>query len=209
MTTRVITTFINRERDPSKHTAAYKIFHYPWQAAVPMMFVYSDDYIRTSGTVVSDAQYDARLPHQMVEGRYTIADLAKLLDEGATIRLTNPEDAKTIYDIISQHLEDWSRKLATESAFELKSAPTEELLLVSQLADHLVGFAKRYFRHNAPTNSLVRRLEQLRGGLGLRNTRRWSNPRAETKPEDQPKMREHKDFTQTILAKGAGRNEWS
>lgn len=209
MTTRVITTFIKTELDPSKHSAAYKIFHYEWCAAVPMMYVYTDDFMRTSGRVISDPDYDQRLPHQMVEGRYTIAQLAKLLDEGATIRLTVPEDAKAIYDIVLEHLENWSKKLRNESAFELNSAPTDELLLLSQLADHLLGFAKRYFTTDRPASSLMRRLEQLRGGLGLRNRRRWTDPNAEKKPEDQPKMREHGEFTQTILANGAGRNEWS
>ncbi len=209
MSTRVITTFIKTERDPGKHTAAYKIFHYEWQAAVPMMFVYTDEYIRNSGTVISDPGYDQELPRQMVEGRYTIAQLAQLLDEGATIRITNPEDSKAIYDIVAQHLEDWSKRLGTGSAFDLQNAPTEELLLFSQLADHLVGFARRYFRHERPANSLVRRLEQLRGGFGLRNTRRWTNPKAEKKPEDEPKMREHGEYTQTILSHGPGRNKWS
>lgn len=208
MTTGIITTFIQREADPRKHSAAYKIFHYEWAAAVPMMFVYSDDYIRNSGQVISDPVYDRNLPRQFVEGRYTIDNLARLLDEGAPIRLTIPEDSKRIYDIVLQHLEDWSTKLTTASAFDLNKAPTEELLLYSQLADHLMGFARRYFKDQAPAGSLARKLEMMRGRFGLRGTRRWTDPK-KVKPEEKKQMREHGEYTKNILSQGSGRDRWS
>ena len=209
MATRVITTFINREPDRSKHSAAYKIFHYEWHASVPKMFLYSEEYMRISGTVISDASYDAIQPRQMVEGRYTIAQLAVLLDEGATIQITNPEDTKAIYDIVADHLEDWSKRVTIGSAFDLKSVPHQDMMQMSQLADHLLGFAKRYVTHERPRNSLVRRLEQIRGRAGLNTGRRYRDPDAPTPETEKPKLREHSEFVDNILQHGNGRNSWS
>lgn len=209
MTTRVITTFINREPDRSKHTPAYKIFHYEWGAAVPKMFLYSEEYMRISGTVISDAGYDAMQPRQLVEGRYTIAQLAILLDEGATIQITKPDDTKAIYDIVADHLEDWSKRVTIGSAFDMKNVPHQDMMRMSQLADHLLGYAKRYFTHDKPRNSLVRRLEQIRGRAGLNTGRRYRDPNAAVPEEEKAQMREHGKFVDNILQHSNGRSPWS
>lgn len=208
---RVITTFLPDIPPPDKQSAAYKIFHHEWNVSVPHIFVYSEEFMRISGTVISgDASYDSRLPKQMVGGRYTIAQLAVLMDEGATIRLDVPQDAKAIYDIISRHLEDWSSLLNKTGSFDLKKAPENDLMLLSQLADTLYGYAARYFTNERPLGSLRRRFEQIRGrGARLGSGRRYVDPNAEKKPEEKAQMPNHSQFTENILAKGGGRNSWS
>ncbi|WJJ54927.1 hypothetical protein [Xanthomonas phage RTH11] len=219
MRSRVIETFLPDIPAPSEQTAAYKIFNYDWDIFVPHMFVYSDEYIRQAGTLISDPAYDAELPSQMVGGRYKIVDMAVLLDEGAQLRLNNPVDAKTIYDIVSQHLEDWSQHLLKTGSFDHRNAPLDDLMKLSQLADHLYGFAARYFTHEAPRGKLARRLDQLRGRIQThmragqpvhRGGRHRVVVDENAPPEQAPVMRHHNESTQNILEKGGGgRNGWS
>lgn len=206
----VITTFIDMEMDPAKQSAAYKIFHYEWDISLPHMFVYTDEYMRQSGVVQSgDQVYDSRLPNTMVGGRYTIAQMAKLMDEGATIRLERPEDAKAIYDIINRHLEDWSTSLNRTNSFEMRKAPEEELMQFSQLADVLYGYAKRFFQHERPRGSLARKLAQIRGASARLGGRRRVDPDAPKTQEETPEMKGHSQYTENILTKSAGRDRWS
>ena len=220
MRSRVIETFLPDIPEPSAQTAAYKIFNYDWDIFVPHMFVYSDEYIRQAGTLISDPAYDASLPSQMVGGRYKIADMAVLLDEGAQIRLNNPIDAKTIYDIVSLHLEDWSQHLLKTSSFDHRNAPLDDLMKLSQLADHLYGYAARFFTHEAPRGKLSRRLDQLRGRvqnhmrIGVPPVQRGGRHRVvvdeNAPPVQAPVMPHHNENTQNILEKGGGgRNGWS
>ena len=210
MTTRsqVITTFIDRVR-PSEQSAAYKIFHHTFTAAVPHMFVYTDDYMRTNGQVISDPAYDARLPREMIGGLYTVAQLAQLLEEGATIQLDNPEDAKTIYDMISRHLEDWSTFLSRNASFDLKRAPTEDLMQLSRLADVLYGYAARYFTNERPRGSLQRRFDQIRGRHKIGGGRQYVDRSKPVSPQERPQMPGHSEYAENILTKGIGRNPWS
>lgn len=208
----VITTFINAEPDVSKHSAAYKIFHYEWDIALPQMYVYTEEYMRQYGLVVTgDSGYDNSLPNQLIGGRYTIAQMAELMDEGATIQVHNPEDTKKIYDIISRHLEDWSSSLTRIGSFDLKTAPENDLMLLSQLADTLYGYAARYFTNERPRGSLARKFDQIRGRAKLGSGRKFVDPNAVT-PEAQAEAKQmpgHSHFTETILNSGGGRNPWS
>jgi hypothetical protein len=205
----VITTFVHREMDPSKHSAAYKIFHYEWDVLVPHMYVYTEEYIRIAGTVSSTPDYDARLPKQMIGGRYTIAQIAQLMDEGATIQLTQPIDAKTIYDIVSSHLEDWSSHLIRASAFDLSKVPVQDLMLLSQMADVLYGYAARHFTKEAPRGKLARKLDQIRGRYKLGSGRKYVDPNQPIPEEERTKMPDHNQSSQSILQHGGGRNAWS
>lgn len=206
---RVRTNFVHMEPDKSLHSAAYKLFHYQWDIKVPHMFVYSEEFMRISGTVISDPAYDARLPKQMIGGRYTIVQMAQLMEEGATIELTVPEDAKAIYDIVSQHLEDWSTYLIRAAPFDLKNAPTEDLMMLTQLADVLYGYAVRHFTNERPRSSLARRLDQIRGRYKLGSGRKRFDPDAVVPEDQKPRMRDHSQSTQNILKHSTGRNSWS
>lgn len=204
----IITTFINQV-PVADQTPAYKIFHHEFDAAVPHMFVYTEEFMRNSGMAMSDPIYDQRLPNQLIGGRFTIAQMAELLDEGATIRLERPEDAKVIYDIISEHLESWSNTMNNNSQFGSKTAPVEDLMKLSALADNLYGYAKRFFVVDRPRGSLSRRLDQIRGRFNAGAGRRFVDPNAAVTPENKPEMPGHSHLTENILSKGSGRNAWS
>lgn len=205
---RVITTFINQVQ-PTDQSAAFKIFNQTWQAAVPHMYLYTEEYMRINGQVISDPTYDARLPREMIGGLFTIAQLATLMEEGAQIRIDDPEDTKRIYDIVSRHLEDWSDMLTKGSAFDLKRAPTEDLMQLSRLADTLYGYASRYFTQERPRGSLQRRFDQIRGRHKLGSGRQYVDKNAPLTPEQKQTMPGHSEFTENILTKGSGRNSWS
>jgi hypothetical protein len=205
----IITTFVHRVTDTSKHSAAYKIFYYEWDVLVPHMFVYSDNYVRVAGIVSSRPDYDARLPNQMIGGRYTIVQMAKLMDEGATIQLQNPEDAKAIYDMVSEHLEDWSAHLINGSAFESSKVPLQDLMTLSQMADVLYGFAARYFRNEPARGKLARRLSQIRGRSKVGSGRKYVDPNAPIPESERDQMPNHNQSSQNILQHGGGRNSWS
>lgn len=205
---RVIETFLPVAPDPAQHSPAYKIFHYEWEASVPYTYVYTEQYMRQAGQLISEPGYDQRVPNQMVGGRYTIAQLADLFEEGAQIQLQNPVDAKTIYDLISRHLEDWSTHLSNNASFEYKNAPMDDLMLLSRLADELYGFAARFFNTSQPRGTLARRLDQMRNrfsGIGRRRLVK-ADPNVQV---ERPVMPNHSDLTKNILEKGMGRDRWS
>ncbi|QVD49193.1 hypothetical protein LUCX_123 [Xanthomonas phage vB_XciM_LucasX] len=209
----VIENFVPRTPPPAQQSAAYKIFHHEFAASVPYMYIYSEEYIRQSGVVTTDnAVYDAKLPTTLVGGRWTPAQLAMFLDEGATIRLDNPADAKVVYDMVFQHLEDWHNAIRNTGTFDFIGPPERELMMLSRLADNLYGYAARFFTQERPRGSLARRFDQIRGrNAKLGSGRKRVDPNAPVPEQSKQKMADHNGFTQTILgAKGVGgSNRWS
>jgi len=223
MSSDVITTFIPKRPPKSEHSAAYKCFHYRWEAAVPHSFTYSDNYIRLVGVVATeDAEYDKNLPNTMIGGRYTIAELAAFLDEGAPIRIENPQDAKEIYEIIERLLEDWSIYVSRGSSFAEIEAPIDGLMRFTRLADEVKVHASRFIKRPQGDGFLQRRLRGLlaNGEVGLLQSRRafrHFKPTEDDKQKQLEKDREsvraatnrHTKHVDVLLRGRGGDSEWS
>lgn len=205
----VETRFVKREKDRKKHSPAYKIFFYEFDIYIPYAYHFTNNYTARLGVPVSeDEEYNKRLPAQMVGGRYTIAAMAELLDEGAQIKLNKPEDALTIYEVIYQHLEVWSSKIRSRDPLDLAQVPDRDLLMLSRLGDELFRHAKRFVR--MPTRRGTGLMSKLQGMRGPGNLGRQLPiaPTDGSKPE-RPTLKDHGEFTKDIIYGGNGSNAWS
>lgn len=223
MSSDVITTFLPKRPPKSEHSAAYKCFHYRWEAAIPHSYTYSDNYIRLVGVVATEnAEYDKALPNTMIGGRYTIAELAAFLDEGAPIRLEKPEDAKAIYEIIERLLEDWSVYVSKGNSFVEIEAPIDGLMRFTRLADEVKTHASRFMQRPKNEGFLQRRLRGLlaSGDMELVRSRRAftrTQPTVEDKQRQIEKDREtvraatnrHNKHAEVLLRGRGGESEWS
>lgn len=224
MSSDVITTFLPKRPPKSEHSAAYKCFHYRWGASIPHSYTYSDNYIRLVGVVATEnPEYDKNLPNTMIGGRYTIAELAGFLDEGAPILIENPTDAKEIYEIIERLLEDWSSHVSRGSGFTEIEAPIDGLMRFTRLADEVKTHASRFIKRAQPEGFLQRRLRNLlaSGDMEQLNGRRTFAQRFkltdEQKQEKIEKEREavraatnrHNKHADILLRGRGGESEWS
>lgn len=209
--TAVETRFVRRERDRRKHSPAYKIFYYMFDVSVPYAYHFTENYTRYLGVPVSDdPEYNKRLPAQMVGGRYTVAQMAELFDEGAQILLSNPEDALTIYEMIFQHLEVWSSKIRSKDPLDLAQVPDRDLLALSRLGDELYRHAKRFVKMPVRrAGGLISKLQGMRGGQINGGRHRVVVPVDEKGVPERPQLKDHAEFTKDIMYGGNGRTPWS
>lgn len=152
----------------TKHSAAYKIFHYPFLCKIAQMHLQSTEVLLQAGSYTTgNAAEDRALATQPVDVQLTIAAMVGYHSEGASITITNPQDAATIYLIIKQHLDDWFD--ATAQSMHRVEAPGKDLENLDNLAGEIYPYA-RYFLTEKPFHGqLVNRLQALlaqRGGLG-------------------------------------------
>lgn len=152
----------------SKHSAAYKIFHYPFLCRIAQMHLVSAEVIAQVGSLTTgNAAEDRNLALQQVDVQLTIAAMAEYLSEGAAITITNPEDAANVYRIIKRHLDDWME--ASQANMHLLSAPNEDLHKLDELAGEVYPYARHLLIEKPFHGQLTNRLQELlarRGGIG-------------------------------------------
>lgn len=169
----VITRFATNA-DPSKHSAAYKIFHYKFICSIAAMHLQRQEHLEVFGYVTSgDAKVDRALAHAEMHVQLTIAAMAQFYDEGIPFKLVDPKDSVKIYQTIHQHLMDWKQHIEFSSTFE---APIDELRKLDAVAAEVYGHA-RFHMQSAPYHGVL--LRNIDGIVGRRGgiRRRGQAPR--------------------------------
>lgn len=156
---------------PSKpkggHTAAYKIFNYPFLCRIAQMHLVSEEVLRQTGALTTgNAEWDRAAAMEMVDVRLTIAAMAEYVAEGATIALLNPEDSAKIYRLIKEHLEAWYYEV--QSNLHLLEVPTEDLRKLDTLAAYVYPYARYYLTERPFHGRLATTLANLARGRGAR-----------------------------------------
>lgn len=150
------------------HTAAYKIFHYPFVCRIPAIHLVSEEVVSQAGSLTTgDPVSDRALAMQMVDAQLTIAGMAMHLHEGASIVIPSGEDAAKIYRIIKQHLDDWFAN--SQQNMHATQTNAEDLEKLDQLAGEIYPHARYHLIEKPFHGQLVNRLQELfarRGGLG-------------------------------------------
>lgn len=162
--------------DPSKHSAAYKLFHYPIVCVVAHMHLTTQEHTDIGGYVTSgDSKIDRAQALADAHVQLTVAAMAEFHDQGIAMRLATPEDSVRIYQMIHEHLMDWRRVLETEATTQV---PLEDLKKFDALAGEVYQIA-RYYMTTAPTHGqLERTLTSLLQNRG--RVRRSADPNAPT-----------------------------
>ena len=156
--------------DTKEHTAAYKIFHYPFYFKVPAMFTYSELEIQDRGIpTTGDATFDRVLAEEPMNVRGTIKQMVDYRKEGAQITLNNPkEDSVRLYEIIVEHLGDVKQQLEQSLNVQLKD--TEFLRELDALASDVYVIARHYIKTAGSKNSPLGIFERKRR-FGLQSKR--------------------------------------
>ncbi len=147
------------------HTAAYKIFNYPFLCRIAQMHLTSEEVLRQTGTVTTgNAEWDRAAACEMVDVPLTIAAMAIYVDEGATIALINPEDTAKIYRLIREHLEAWYHEVQTN--LHLMDVPTDDLRKLDALAAYVYPHARYYLTERPFHGRLANTLASLAAARG-------------------------------------------
>jgi hypothetical protein len=130
---------------PLNHTPAYKLFHYLFLCEIAQMHMSSREYLAQSGVVTTgDPMLDRQSALQPMQCQMSIAGMAVMHSEGVSINLVQPEDSLKIYQIIYDHLTDWSR--AANENVNIVTAPTDDLIKLDAFAAEVYKLARFYWK---------------------------------------------------------------
>lgn len=116
--------------------AAYKIFHWPFEVAIPQGMVQSDEEIAVLGTFTTgNPEQDREMMQQPFFSYVTIDAVVEWQRRGINVEFANPRDFKKIYDIIVEHLQDLA--LAIRNGWMTVAPPAEDLELLELVASRL------------------------------------------------------------------------
>ena len=152
--------------DPSKQTAAFKIFQYHWLCSVQSIHLSSKEYLKEGGYVTSGIkEIDRAAMNAFVPIRPTIVQMAIFVDDGVPIRLKDPNDAPKIYHIIRQHLNDHAK--AAEYDINKSKVPVDDLRKLDALAEYIYPISRGMQLANGPAeHEFHKRLREF-GGRGF------------------------------------------
>lgn len=122
----------------------WKIWHQKFHCRVRHIQTMSVDYIRIFGmSTTGDSQYDRDMANEIVDRMMTIVEMLMMFHEGSELRVVQSSDTKVIYDLISQHLQDWRKEI--QYALNSAHAPFEDLLVMDKFAHTIYEHAKWHF----------------------------------------------------------------
>jgi len=155
--------------DPSKHSAAFKIFHYPFMFKVSKMHLMETEELETIGHFTTgNVEHDRILANEEVLVTRTIADMVEFHRAGIPFRLNNPKDGVKIYEYIYQHLQDWKDELTRLPMF--KDVPMKDLKAMDEFAKEIYVLARGFVVYRPADGSLASFLSGIaeqRGSAGL------------------------------------------
>lgn len=153
-----------------KDTAQYKIWHSTFLCQMRDIDTKSIDYLKIFGTLdTGDPRFNMEASNEVVLRRLTIIEMIKYFNEGVNVFIKRPEDCKTIYILIQEHLQNWAK----EVSYTLRpdSIPKEELLIMENFANVVYDHAKWYLDSALVDSPFARNLKaDAKSVLGLLNS---------------------------------------
>ncbi len=120
----------------------------------------SVDYVRYFGMPASgDSFIDKQTANEMVTRMITINAMVDFFQKGVPVAVVNREDTKTIYELISKHLNAWRDQLA--NGLNNRNAPLDDLMALDLFASSVYAHAKYCFPEHTPDCALARRLASI------------------------------------------------
>lgn len=124
-------------------SAQYRIWHDTFLCEIRYIDTMSTDYLKIFGTFTTgDSLLDRQAHNEMVLRRFTIIRMIEFFHENVRVYIKNPEDSKTIYCLLQEHLQNWQKEL--HQSLRTDNAPFEELALMDKFADAVYEHAKWY-----------------------------------------------------------------
>lgn len=136
-----------------KDRAAWKIFNVMFQCTVRALDTYSTDHLLLRGMVsTGSAASDKHTANAAVYREMTINGMVELFRSGAKVSVVNVADTKKIYDIVSEHLEDWKTYLQTQ--MNTRDAPFDDLVELDEFASVVYKHALPHFTREVANDFL-------------------------------------------------------
>jgi len=156
--------------DVRKHSAAFKLFHYPFGFRISKLHLMNPKFIAQFGYITTGhPETDRVLAQEEIPVMKTIAEMVDFHKEGVGFRLLDPKDGVRMYEIIHRHLQDW--KQAMERSFQPINVPINDLKAIDNFAKDLYVVARGYVTPTTESMGLsayFAKLAQSRGTLQLR-----------------------------------------
>lgn len=98
--------------------------------------------------ITGNRDYDRSVKEELCTCYLPISELAVYHDQGVSIYLVKPSDAKVIYELVHEHLSNWMKYL--EEQIGIGDAPIEDLLILDNFANTVYPSAARFFPNGKP-----------------------------------------------------------
>ena len=160
----------------AERSAAYKLFHWPFQCKVQAVHLYDESTVDVSGIPTSgDVAVDRAMAEEPIQVTLSIARMIELYNQGAGIEFVRVEDTITIYKIIQQHLMDWKRE--AEISLHQSRIPIDDLQKIDAFGQAIYYIATGTNKAPEISTGLLGKVEAAR-----RARRRTLAPINEVKP---------------------------
>lgn len=186
-----VKTPVTNQVDPSKLSAAYRLFHDRYECITEQMNLYSKEYLSVFGMVTTgDKKQDEAMAKYPVRVWLAPASMAQFLDQGSSFSLVKREETATIYGLIIEHLTDWKRHLQ----FELNpyDVPWDDLRMFEALAKEMYPTARGYIKNLSAPFDMFSKM----GGGVMRGLSRSKAP--EKKDADKATPEAHTPILETM-----------
>lgn len=141
--------------------ARWYIWNRRFRVRVVALQTQSVDYLRHIGTFTTgDEEVDRGAANEMQERLWTIVEMVKHFNEGSQVRIIVSADTKVIYDLISEHLNNWKAEI--NLAYSSNHAPTQELLIFDRFANAIYEHAKWHFAKDVHESALLNSIRGLK-----------------------------------------------
>lgn len=120
-------------------TPAWRLYFEKYWVSVPEYYFRTKKEIELFGRYLNDEAADRAAQESFIRINIPIAGICVYLDEGATIKLDKMDDAVTMYDIVTEHLNNWVQITRQMNPPEV---PLDDLRVIERLASILKPLAK-------------------------------------------------------------------
>lgn len=139
------------------------IFNSTYLYAIPGYYRYSKEYNQTVGHLSTGSKVeDQRAMAEYVNVGGSIADILKLYEKGADVKMRHREDIVTIYEVLVAHLNFWSRYIDNDP--NVKDAPLQSLYLMSDFCNTIRDQVKG-FKPKVEDVPVLKRISAMFGGV--------------------------------------------
>lgn len=192
--------------------SAWWIWNKKFTCRIPYLQSMSTDYIRQFGVMVSgDPVRDKAIVSETITTMLSIAQMVEYFSKGVTVGVVKYEDTKHIYELISNHLQQWRQQL--EQGLPIRDAPIDDLVTMDRFANAVYRHARHQFDHQFVDSILAR---TMMGTMRVNRSNFMLNKPGDVKPtaarqEEDPvsKLPERQSLAEIFRAGRSGvRKTW-
>lgn len=150
---------------PAKdRTPAWLIFHRRFRVTVNEMQYRGAEHIKKFGVVMTgNEELDSTVSKRLIIVMLSAAEMATLHSSNIAVGLTNPPDAKEIYEMVQAHITAWIDHMAM--AYSSNAFPLDDLLALDNFAATVYPHAVKYFNNEIVSDLRNRLFGNLNSGL--------------------------------------------